>query len=277
MNLVQTDLATEQPVAGCESSELSWKLWIYTNFDCNLSCTYCVAESNPRAARRALGLDTVRQLVDEAAALGFKQVFLTGGEPFILSDIYDMLAYAADRVQTVVLTNGTLLHGRRLDQLAAIANGNLVVQVSLDGARPAHHDPYRGAGTWTKAVEAVQRLRERGLWVRLATTETPANSDHLEELHAFRRSLGIPEEDHIIRPLARRGFSQEGLEVSPVSLMPEVTVNVDGVFWHPLASPSSTDMQVSQQIFPLAQAVACIQEQLDEMLCSGTDRPQAVT
>lgn len=275
--MTSAKLAMEPAVDGCSASNLSRKLWIYTNFDCNLRCTYCVAESSPTAARRALCLDTVRQLVDEAMTLGFNQVFLTGGEPFILEDIYDMLAYAADRVQTIVLTNGTLLRGRRLDRLGAVANDNLIIQVSLDGARPEQHDGYRGLGTWAQAVDAIQRMRERGLQVRLATTETPANLDHLQDLHALRRSLGIPEEDHIIRPLARRGFSQEGLEVSPDTLMPEVTVNVDGVFWHPLASPSSTDMQVSQQIFPLAEAVACIQKKLDEMLCSSRDRPQAVT
>jgi sulfatase maturation enzyme AslB (radical SAM superfamily) len=277
MIFAETEPATQQPVAGCEMSDISWKLWIYTNFDCNLSCTYCVAESSPTAARRALGSDTVRQLVDEAVALGFKQLFFTGGEPFLLADIFGMLAHAADRVQTIVLTNGTLLHGQRLGQLAAIANDNLIIQVSLDGTRPEQHDPYRGPGTWAKAVEAVQRLREQKLHVRLATTETPANSGHLEALRAFRHSLGIQEGDHIIRPLARRGFSQEGLEVSQINLMPEVTVNVDGVFWHPLASPSSTDMQVSQKIFPLAEAVACIQEKLDEILRSSKDRPQAVT
>jgi MoaA/NifB/PqqE/SkfB family radical SAM enzyme len=276
VTLADTSHVTEKPASGCESPEL-WKLWIYTNFDCNLSCTYCVAESNPKAARRALGLDTVQQLVDEAVDLGFRQVFLTGGEPFILDDIYAMLAYAADRVQTVILTNGTLLHGRRLEQLVAIASDHLVVQVSLDGARPEQHDPYRGPGTWAKAVEAIQRLRERGLSVRLATTETPVNIEHLEELRALRRSLSIAEQDHIIRPLARRGFSKEGLDVSPANLMPEVTVNVDGVFWHPLASPSSTDMQVSKQIFPLSESLACIQQQLDEMLRSSKDRPQAVT
>ena len=46
------------------------------------------------------------------------------------------------------------------------------------------------------------------------------------------------------------------------TLVPEVTVTVDGVYWHPLASPSSADMLVSREIFPLATAVAAIQEQL---------------
>ena len=60
----------------------SWKLWIYTNYDCNLRCSYCVARSSPNAPRRAIGLANAKRLVDEAVALGFSQVFFTGGEPF---------------------------------------------------------------------------------------------------------------------------------------------------------------------------------------------------
>jgi len=112
------------------------KLWIYTNYDCNLTCAYCSVESSPTAPRRALSLSTVQQLIDEALALNFSEVFFTGGEPFILDEIYAMLAYAATRVKTTVLTNAMLLKGSRLDRLRAIQHDNLIVQVSLDGARP---------------------------------------------------------------------------------------------------------------------------------------------
>ena len=88
-----------------------WKLWIYTNYDCNLRCSYCVAKSSPNAPRRAIGLANAKQLVDEAVALGFEHIFFTGGEPFILPDIYAMLAYASARVPTTVLTNAMLLRG----------------------------------------------------------------------------------------------------------------------------------------------------------------------
>ena len=113
--------------------DLQWKLWIYTNYDCNLRCSYCVAKSSPNAPRRAIGLANVRRLVDEAVDLGFTDVFFTGGEPFILNEIYDMLAYASARVKTTVLTNAMILRGPRLEKLVAIANANLIVQVSLDG------------------------------------------------------------------------------------------------------------------------------------------------
>jgi MoaA/NifB/PqqE/SkfB family radical SAM enzyme len=245
-----------------------WKLWLYTNYDCNLRCSYCVAKSSPNAPRRALGLANVQRLVDEAVGLGFSEIFFTGGEPFILNDIYDMLAYASARVKTSILTNAMVLRGPRLDKLGAIANDNLTVQVSLDGGQPEHHDAYRGKGSWVKTVEGIMLLQERGFRVRLSTTETPANSAHLEQVcHFHRNELNIPDEDHFIRPLAKRGYSREGLELSMANLIPEVTVNLDGIFWHPLSTDA--DMLVSRKLFPLAESVERIQQQLDAMAQGG--------
>ncbi len=245
----------------------AWKLWIYTNYDCNLRCSYCVAKSGPNVPRRAIGLPNVKKLVDESIALGFDHVFFTGGEPFLLNDIYDMLAYASARLQTTVLTNAMLLRGPRLEKLKAIANTNLIVQVSLDGGRPEDHDAYRGAGSWAKTVEGIKLLQEAGFRVRLGTTETPANTDHLHELCAFHRALGIPDEDHFVRPLAKRGYSKEGIELGMDTLSPELTVNLDGVFWHPLSTDG--DMQVSKKMFPLSDALQKVSAQLQAIAETG--------
>ena len=66
--------------------ELLPRIWIYTNYDCNLSCSYCVAESYVGADRRGLETTQVYQIIDEAAELKFHDLFITGGEPFILHD-----------------------------------------------------------------------------------------------------------------------------------------------------------------------------------------------
>jgi MoaA/NifB/PqqE/SkfB family radical SAM enzyme len=264
-------IATETQVearSAAEAPAFPWKLWIYTNYDCNLRCGYCVAKSSPNAPRRAIGLANVQRLIDESAQLGFVHAFFTGGEPFLLPDIYDMLAYSSARMQTTVLTNAMLLHGSRLEKLVAVANDHLIVQVSLDGGRPEDHDAYRGAGSWARAVDGIRRLQTQGFRVRLGTTETPVNSANLTRLCEFHRSLGIPDEDHFVRPLARRGNSREGLVLSMANLVPEVTVNLDGVFWHPLSTDA--DMQVSKKMFPLAPAVHRIQHQLEEMARTGS-------
>jgi MoaA/NifB/PqqE/SkfB family radical SAM enzyme len=248
-----------------------WKLWLYTNYDCNLRCSYCVAKSGPNVPRRALGLANVQRLVDEAVGLGFSDIFFTGGEPFILEEIYDMLAYSARRVRTTVLTNAMLLRGARLEKLVVLAEevptDLFIVQVSLDGGRPEDHDAYRGKGTWEKTVEGIGLLQERGFRVRIGTTETPVNSPHLDKVCEFHRSLGIPDEDHFVRPLAKRGYSREGLELDMSNLAPELTVNVDGIFWHPLSTDA--DMQVSKTMFPLAASVEKIREQLGTISRTG--------
>jgi len=266
-DLQSTGIQSE-PETTCEAPAFQWKLWIYTNFDCNLRCSYCVAKSSPNAARRALSNVIVKQLVDEAIELGFSDIYFTGGEPFILKEIFDMLAYASTRSRTWVLTNAMVIKNQRLQRLIEINNPNLILQVSLDGGRPEHHDAYRGKGTWQQTVDSIYRLQDHGFRVRLSTTETPANSAHLDEVCAFHRTvLGIPDEDHFIRPLAKRGYSKEGLELNMGNLVPEVTVNVDGVFWHPLSTDA--DMQVSKSIFPLADAVTKIQSQLEVISAGG--------
>lgn len=255
-------------VDNCSRRELPWKLWVYTNYDCNLCCTYCLAESHPRAPRKAITLPTVRQLIDEAVCLGFEHVYFTGGEPMLLDDIYPMLSYACAHMPTTLLTNANLVRGKRLDQLCAVAHPNLTIQVSLDGGQAAIHDAYRGVGSWEKTIAGIRTLQARGFHVRLATTETSANTNHLQEICTFHQSLGIPESDHFVRPLAHRGASQAGLDIDRESLSPEITVNAEGVFWHPLSTDE--DMRVSTTIFPLAQSVAWVQEKLHSELALRT-------
>jgi hypothetical protein len=67
--------------------------------------------------------------------------------------------------------------------------------------------------------------------------------------------------------LARRGYSKEGLELNINNLSPEVTANIDGIFWHPLST--EPDMQVSRSLFPLSDSINRIQEQLEVLARDG--------
>ena len=205
----------------------------------------------------------MKRIVDEAVELDFESIYFTGGEPFILDDIYAMLAYASDKLATTILTNAMLFSERRLQKLTEINHPQLILQVSLDGSRPEHHDPYRGPGSWQKTIDGIHKLLEAGFRLRLSTTETSANTAFLDEICDFRRSLGISDEDHIIRPLAKRGFSDDGMEVGKHNLVPEMTINAEGVYWHPLST--DPDLLVSAEIFPLAESVSEIKAELEEI------------
>ncbi len=252
---------SEQPD---EKEGLLHRLWLYTNYDCNLSCSYCVAESFVGAERRGLTLQQITRLVDEAVELGMTELFLTGGEPFILHDIFSALSYGLQRMHVTVLSNGILLKGKRLQQLEELPHRErLTVQISLDGSNAATHDFYRGAGSWQKAIDAIVRLKAADFHVRLGTTQTPENSHDLAAMCQLHRSLGISDEDHIIRSLVRRGFSAKGMAISLPALEPEVTVDRDGVYWHPVAT--DPDLLITSDISPLRNAVeqiAAIRESL---------------
>src|ERR1700756_3241840 len=107
----------EAPADNSSDRPIGSRLWLYTNFDCNLHCDYCCVRSSPKAPRRELGLARVQQIASEAAKLGVKEIFVTGGEPFLLSDIGDILAACSATAPTTVLTNGMLFAGRRLQTL----------------------------------------------------------------------------------------------------------------------------------------------------------------
>jgi MoaA/NifB/PqqE/SkfB family radical SAM enzyme len=256
-------------VAETEVGErISPRLWIYTNFDCNLQCTYCVAKSHPRAERRGLGLIQFQRLIDEAAEYGVEQVFLTGGEPFLLPDIGEKIRYAAGRLPTTVLTNAMLFRGRKLEILhGLVGTPNLVFQVSLDAGSPQAHNAYRGPNAWEKGVEGIRLLQSLGFTVAIGSTETPANTGEIDALRAFVAALGIPEERHFIRPLAARGYSAEGIAVTAADLEPEITASLDGIFWHPLACED--DLLVTRRLFPFREAMAQLESMYAEVLKSG--------
>jgi MoaA/NifB/PqqE/SkfB family radical SAM enzyme len=255
------------PLAHTDSQgeDLLHRLWIYTNYDCNLSCSYCVAESYVGAERNGVALQEVYRLIDEAVELGMTDLFLTGGEPFILHDIFSMLHYGLERMHVTVLSNGILIKGKRLEQLEALPNRErLTIQISLDGSDAATHDFYRGAGSWQKAIDAITRLKAANFHVRLGTTETPENRQDLPAMCRLHRQLGIPDEDHIVRPLVRRGFSTKGMAVSLPALEPEITADRNGIYWHPVAT--DPDLLISPNLFPLKDAVDSIKEIRSSML-----------
>ncbi|MGH9007179.1 MAG: radical SAM protein [Acidimicrobiales bacterium] len=249
--------AEERPVVSLfGSAYFPRRLWVYTNFHCNLACDYCAVGSSPRALPRMLGSERFRDLVDEAVAEGFDELYVTGGEPLLHPDITALLAYAAAHLTTVLLTNATVLRATRLERFRALAgNERLVVQTSLDGARPATHDAHRGSGTWARTMDGVATLMGLGLAVRVAMTETPENTAEVAEVAALLARIGVPADDFVVRPLLRRGLSHAGVDITAASTVPELTVTADGLYWHPAGAdgPTSADMRIAEGQLSLAQ------------------------
>jgi pyruvate-formate lyase-activating enzyme len=243
-----------------EDRPVGSRLWLYTNFDCNLSCDYCCVRSSPKAPRRPLGIERVRRIACEAAELGVSEIFVTGGEPFMLPEIGEILAVCAAAAPTTVLTNGMLFAGRRLEMLRSLPRERVTLQISLDSPTPERHDSHRGKGTWARTREGIERARAEGFRVRLAATvSTDAEA---EDFRRFLDAHHVSEEDRVIRRIALRGFATQGISLAKADLVPEVTITAEGVFWHPVGAEDN-DLLVSREIFPLADSFAAVRRAFD--------------
>ncbi|MEP6462608.1 MAG: radical SAM protein [Frankiaceae bacterium] len=235
------------------------RLWLYTNFHCNLACDYCCVSSSPQADPRSLDLAGVRRAVAEGVEAGVRELYLTGGEPFLHADIAEIVEACTRAAPTVLLTNAMLFRGSRLRRLDAMPRDGLLLQVSIDSPTPDVHDAHRGAGSWQRAVDGIATATALGFRVRLGatlSTGSPVERDTLAELAG---RLGV-ERDLVVRRVAREGVASRGIVVSRATLVPEVCVTGDGVYWHPVAATNPA-MKVSTRLSPLDAAIESVREE----------------
>jgi hypothetical protein len=237
-----------------------FRLWIYTNFHCNLACDYCCVESSPRAEPRVIDLDRFEAIVDEARASGFAQIYLTGGEPFLLLDLDARIRVAAATLPTTILTNGMVWSGERRRRLERLPREHVTLQISLDSASAPLHDRHRGAGTFVRALDGIRLALGLGFRVRVSATLGADCGAEERNLGALFDKLGLADDQRVIRRVARQGAATDGLAVSRASLVPEVCVHAEGIAWHPVAA-SDPSMQVAPSGTPLAVATQAIRDE----------------
>jgi MoaA/NifB/PqqE/SkfB family radical SAM enzyme len=251
------------------------RLWLYSNYHCNLVCTYCLTESGPKVARRELDPATMLDLAREAAQVGFSGIGVTGGEPFLVPDMPHLLLALSRVLPVVVLTNGTLFSRALLERMEVLRDADVTLQISLDHAEPEANDVMRGPENFRKVVEAVPELLRRGIAVRIATTVEEEDADDLERLCALHRGLGVSDDDHVVRPIIKRGRAdteQLGVVARYLDLEPELTITADGAFWSPFAPTVrngvlDTDLLLTRTVRPLSRP-------LDAMLTVVGARPE---
>lgn len=179
---------------------------------CNLACTHCFISCSPtNHTHEMLRLAGVQPYLDEAARLGVREYYFTGGEPFLNPDLEAILEATLKVGPANVLTNGLLLDPARCARLKAMeeASGySLDLRVSLDGYDAATNDPIRGAGTFERILAGVRNLVAAGLNPVITVTEvcreagTDAGKARFFEL---LRELGIEKPRLKILPVFQIG------------------------------------------------------------------------
>ncbi|MEC8337345.1 MAG: radical SAM protein [Planctomycetota bacterium] len=143
---------------------------------CNLSCHHCFISCHP--ANDSFGFLSrahVQRHLKDSVAIGVKEYYFTGGEPFLNPEMVPILIDTLDYGPATVLTNGTVLREKWLQQLAEAESRSrfsLEFRVSIDGVSPEQNDPIRGEGTFDRAMKGVVRLNRHGFMPIITTARS---------------------------------------------------------------------------------------------------------
>ena len=175
----------ENNIIKYKPSLISWNL----TKKCNLKCPHCYMEAG-KGAENELTTEECISLLDEMKALGTEMVILTGGEPLLRRDIYDIAKYASSLGIWVVMgTNGVLITDRVAEKM--IECGVKGVGISLDSIDPEKHNSFRGGrNSWEFSVRALEICKAHGLQVLVQTTVMGMNYNEIQELIDFTRDKG---------------------------------------------------------------------------------------
>lgn len=179
---------------------------------CNLACAHCLVSSSPtNRTHEPMTLEQVRTHLADAARLGVREYYFTGGEPFLNPDIERILEATLVQGPATVLTNGMLLHAERATELARLARAadySLDLRVSLDGFDAQSNDAIRGAGCFERAVAGVRNLVAAGINPVLTVTEVCAaarDDEGKRRFYELLRGLGIEKPRLKVLPVFRIG------------------------------------------------------------------------
>jgi SynChlorMet cassette radical SAM/SPASM protein ScmF len=207
---------------------------IYLNVTdrCNLKCRHCwLSPHSIPAAKQEVGkregyteglsVSVMRDVINQARPLGLHTIKLTGGEPFLRSDIMDFVSLFHEQELTVdIETNGTLIDesiARKLKQYKV-----RTISVSLDGAEHETHDRFRGVdGAFAMATRGIDHLRQQNLNTQVIISLHRGNVEEIENIAFFAADLGVQSlKINPIMPIGR-GYKmrQEDLTLSVEELI----------------------------------------------------------
>lgn len=153
--------------------------------DCNFRCKYCYANCGPIAdskAKKYLSPIEYKTIIDKIKDYGFVELVITGGEPLLNSDIFEIANYAKEKgLSCGLLTNGSIIKNYDIEKFK-IFN---YIKISLDSARRDINDQLRGRGSYDKTIEAIKILKSNNIRVDIGTVITKYNKDNLEELITY--------------------------------------------------------------------------------------------
>ncbi len=157
---------------------------------CNLSCVHCRAAAEDHFYENELATDAAMQLMDQIREVGQPIIILTGGEPLLRPDIFEIAAYGTQiGLKMVMAPNGTMITPENAAKMRE--SGIKRISISLDGSTRESHDKFRGVdGAFDGALNGIKFAKEAGIEFQINTTITKTNLDQIPKILSLAESLG---------------------------------------------------------------------------------------
>ncbi len=157
--------------------------------NCNLSCVHCRASATMGPYSGELDKTACLQLLDQIRVVGTPIIILTGGEPLLRPDIFEIASYGTDLgLRMVMAPNGTLITAESAQKMADA--GIQRISISLDGATREIHDRFRGVdGAYDGALQGIAMAKKAGVEFQINTTITQSNLDQITKIQKLAVDL----------------------------------------------------------------------------------------
>ncbi len=157
---------------------------------CNLSCVHCRAAAENHVYKNELDTEACFNLLDNIKEVGEPIIILTGGEPLLREDIFDIAAHGTKiGLKMVMAPNGTLITDEKAHMMKE--SGIKRISISLDGSTKTSHDRFRGVtGAFAGAMNGIKMAKKAGIPFQINTTITKTNLNEIPEILALAESLG---------------------------------------------------------------------------------------
>lgn len=170
--------------------EPKWIAWEITR-RCNLKCVHCRSSSELKIEDHPdFSLDEAKAIMDDIASYASPVLVLSGGEPLLREDVFDIAKYGNSKgFRMCLATNGTLVTD---DICLKIKDADIkMVSLSLDGAKPETHDDFRNQkGAFAGTMEAIRLFKKHGIPFLINSSFTVRNKDEIPEIYKLVKELG---------------------------------------------------------------------------------------
>jgi MoaA/NifB/PqqE/SkfB family radical SAM enzyme len=205
------------------------RVYLEITTQCLEKCQHCYLNTTNHAEE--LNTKLIKNLIDQIKSMGVKKFIITGGDPLVRTDLFDILLYCRQKkIKTLLLTAGTLVDRDITQKLAATG---VEIKLSIDGIRPETHNQIRGQRAFEKLIQSLQYLKQANIQnISLHFTLNSINFRELTLIPEFMQQMELHNiEISTIKPAGRALINKE-LLIDP-ALIPLIKADYELIKTNP--------------------------------------------